>query len=168
MIWNLKLATVAVIAIGIASAGGAWYAYSKGRESGMTQVQAMWDAERLATMTAHAEEQIKARQREEALKVLLARQRKEHKREVDRIIADYNADLERLRDRPAERAGAGGVPEGAAAGVGCTGEGLSRPDSEFLVWLGGEAARTQAALNACVTAYDEVRRSINQANEPSQ
>jgi hypothetical protein len=162
MMWNLKLIGVATITIPILLAGSAWYGYSNGRASGMSQIQTLWDAERVLVQAAQAEEQMKARQTEQALQKLVDQQRQEHRREVNRIVSRYNADLERLRDRPEARSESpSGLPESPNAGVGCTGLGLSKPDSEFLSWVGSEAARTQAALNACVHAYEEVRRAVN-------
>jgi hypothetical protein len=161
VIWNLKILAAAGIAIAISHAGVAWYAHSKGKQSGMSQVQMLWDAERAMQLAAKAEAEMKARQTEQALQATINRLRKEKANEANRLAARYAADLERVRDRPEARATDNGVPEGAVAGVGCTGAGLSRSDSEFLVWLGAEAARTQAALNACVSAYDEVRRQVN-------
>lgn len=151
----------AVMAASICAAGSAWYAHSKGMQSGMQQVQILWDSERAATAQAQAEELMKARQREHALQALAEKLRLEKRREADRLAREYAADLERLRDRPETRAGDGGVPEGAAAGVGCTGAGLSRRDAEFLVGLAADAARAQAALDQCRAQYAEVERALN-------
>jgi hypothetical protein len=159
--WNLKLFGLATITTLTLAAGSAWYGYSSGRQSGMSQIQSQWDAERAATLAAQAEEQMKARQTEQALRALVDQQKQEHRREVNRIVSRYNADIDSLRNRPEARAGASGVPDSPDSGTGCTGLGLSKPDSEFLVWVGGEAARTQAALRACQAAYDQVRESLN-------
>jgi hypothetical protein len=105
---------------------------------------------------------MKARQTEQALQKLVDQQRQEHRREVNRIVARYNADLERLRNRPEARSESpSGLPDSPTAGVGCTGAGLARPDAEFLSWYSAEAARTATALDACVHAYNKVRESIN-------
>lgn len=159
--WNLKLIGLIALTVSALVAGSAWYAHSKGRQSGMSEVQTLWDMEVAQMSQAQAEELMKARQREQALQALIDQQRKAHHEEVKRIASEYAADLERLRDRPEERAGSGGLPEGSASGVGCTGEGLARGDADFLVRYSADAARTQAALNACVAAYDEVRRRVN-------
>jgi hypothetical protein len=124
-------------------------------------VKQQWDAERAATAQAQAEEMMKARQREKALTEALDKQRKERRREIDRITAEYRRTLDSLRYRPETRAGAGGVPEGAAAGVGCTGAGLSGPDAAFLAGYAADAARTQAALQQCVAQYNQVRELVN-------
>jgi hypothetical protein len=127
----------------------------------MLQVQTLWDAERMAQQQAILEAQQKAQDTERRLQAQVAKLRKERANEKARIDARYADLVDGLRDRPEARAGASGVPEGARAGVGCTGFGLSKSDSEFLVWLSSEADRTQAALRSCVAAYEEVRRSIN-------
>lgn len=147
-----------VAATALALAGGAAAVYRIGYEKGAAEVTAEWNDERAATAAAQAEEAMKARQREKALTELLEKQRLEHRREVDRIARRHAADLERLRNRPEARAGDGGVPEGAAAGVGCTGQGLARGDAAFLIGYAADAARLQAALAACQAAYDEVRK----------
>ena len=160
--WNIKTLAVTGIATCILVAGSAFVAFNKGRQSGMSQIQTQWDAERQARTEAQMEEMMKARQREEALKVLLARQRKEHKNEVNRVLAEYRALSDSLRDRPEARAGDGGVPQGAELGAaGCTGEGLARPDAEFLGRFAADAARLQAALNACIAHAAEVERQLN-------
>lgn len=145
---------IALTTIATLLAGSVMYAHNRGKQSGMQQVQTLWDSERLATQQAQAEELMKARQRESALRDLADRLRKERADEAKRLAAAYAADLERLRDRPDTRAGAGGVPEGASPGVGCTGEGLARGDAEFLSRYAHDAARLQLALNTCQAAYN--------------
>lgn len=157
MMWRVYLSVIT--AITILAAGSALYAYNKGRQSGMQQVQTSWDSEKLAMKKANTEELMKARQREQALQALNQRLRQERANEVRRLAAEYAADLERLRDRPETRAGAGGVPEGAAAGVGCTGAGLARGDAGFLAGYAHDAARLQLALDSCQAAYEAVRQS---------
>jgi hypothetical protein len=161
MMWNLKLMAAIGIATTISLAGTAWYAYSKGKQSGMQEVQTLWIAERAAIREAQAKEMEQARQREEALQARVDQIRRSHRNEISRINRDHAALVDSLRDRPEARAGDSGVPDGAAAGVGCTGAGLARLDAELLSGYAAAAARQQAALNACVTAYDEVRRSLN-------
>jgi hypothetical protein len=150
-----------VVAMALACAGVGVWSYRTGHERGAAAVKQQWDAERAATAQAQAEEMMKARQREKALTEALDKQRKERRREIDRITAEYRRTLDSLRDRPTVRAGDTGVPEGSTAGVGCTGAGLSRDDAEFLVWYASEAARVQAALEACVAAYKRVEEAVN-------
>jgi len=160
--WNLKiLAAIATLTI-TSLAGTAIYAYSSGKQSGMSEVKALWDSDRLAIAEAQAEERMKARQREQALQVLVDRQRKEHQNEVRRIVREHAALTDSLRDRPETRASAGGVPEGSDAGTaGCTGAGLAGPDARFLAGYAADAARLQSALRACVAHATEVERKLN-------
>ena len=104
---------------------------------------------------------MKAAQREAALKALIDKQRKDHQREATRLANDYAAVVVSLQDRAETRAVAGGVPEGAVAGVGCTGQGLARPDAEFLAGYARDAGRLQLALQACQAAYDAVRQQFS-------
>jgi hypothetical protein len=157
--WNTKL-WIALMGLALA-AGCAWFGYSKGRQSGMQEVQTLWTAEKLAMEQAKAEELMKARQQEQALQALLDKQRREHRNEVNRIVREHAGLVDSLRNRPEARAGAGGVPEGAAAGVGCTGAGLSAGDAAFLAGLAADAARTQAALALCVADRAEIERQLN-------
>jgi hypothetical protein len=163
--WNIKiLAAIGILTI-TSLVGSAIYAYKQGRQSGMQQVQTLWDSERLAIAEAQAEEQMKARQREQALQALVDRQRKEHQNEVRRIVREHAALTDSLRDRPEARAGDGGVPESAGAGtadrVGCTGAQLSRPDATVLVGIARDADQLRVALKACVAHASEIERQLN-------
>jgi len=160
--WNHKLLAVTAMFILTSLAGTAWYAYSSGKQSGMLHTQTRWDAERLAQQQAILETQQKARETEQALQAQVDKIKRESADEKRRIAAQYERTIDGLRNRPEARAGATGVPEGARAGVGCTGSGLSRPDGEFLSWYAAQAARTQAALKSCIAAYNSTRREINE------
>jgi hypothetical protein len=163
--WNLKLLGTSVLVALLACAGSAWYAYSTGKSTGALEVQTKWDAEKLATQAAQAEEQMKARQTEQALQAAISRIRTEKQREAVRLAADYAAVIDSLHDRAETRAGDGGVPQGAALGVGCTGAGLARPDAEFLAGYSRDAGRLQLALQECRAAYSEVERQLNGAKD---
>jgi hypothetical protein len=159
MIWNTRL--LAATAILILVAGSAWYAYESGSRSGREEVQAKWDSEKAATAAAQAEELMKARQREQALQALADRIRKEKQREAIKLAADYAAVVDSLHDRAETRAGAGGVPEGAAAGVGCTGSGLAKLDAQLLAGYAHAAGRLQLAYDECRAKYSEIERQLN-------
>lgn len=159
--WNLKLlATIVTLTL---LAGSAHYAYNKGRQSGMQQVQTLWDSEKLATQRAQAEELMKARQREQALQNLANRLRQEKAHEARRLAVEHAADLERLRDRPARDGAAelpGATAPGAGPAAGCTGAQLFREDASVLVGIARDADELRLALKQCQAAYDEVRRSL--------
>jgi multidrug efflux pump subunit AcrA (membrane-fusion protein) len=154
-----KLWIAAVVVASTCAAG--WLTYDAGRKMGRSEVQQKWDQERAATAEAQAAETMKARQRELALQELAKRLRQEKADEARRLAREYAADLERLRDRPETRAGAGGVPDSPGAGVGCTGAGLARPDAAFLTGYAYDAARLEASLRQCVSAYNSVREALN-------
>jgi hypothetical protein len=164
MIWSLKTLAVSATLTTMLVAGTAWYSYSKGEQSGMRQVEIQWQEAMRLQANAEAEELMKARQREEALATLLVKQRMEHSREVNRLVRQHAALVDSLRNRPQTRAGDSGVPEGATAGVGCTGAGLARDDAAFLAGYASDAGRLQLALQVCQAAYDQVRESINGAD----
>lgn len=147
------LAAVAIVVV-LALFGLSAYSYRAGKAA----VQQEWDKEKAAIAQAHLEEMQRARQREAELQAAIDKQTEGYKRDLENITADYQRIVVWLRDRPAARAGAGGVPQGATAGVGCTGAGLSRGDAEFLAGYAADAARTRKALDQCVRQYDEVRR----------
>lgn len=159
--WKLKAvaATVTLTLLAI----GAWRIYSAGRSSGMAEVQAQWVQEQLLTAQATSKMLSEARQKEHALTAQIETLNRKARNEANRIRAEHDALIDSLRDRPEPRADAG-VPEGARAGVGCTGAGLSRPDAGFLVGLAADAARTQAALQQCVSAYNAVSGVQNAGN----
>ena len=161
MIWNLKLLAVTATATVISLAGTALYSYKKGEAMGRRQVEIEWQEAARLQANAEAEEILKAQQRAEALQALLAKQRGEHRNEVNRIVREYAGLVDSLRQRPETRSQSDtGLPPGADVGVGCTGAGLSKRDAEFLAGLAADAARTQAALNSCERAYEEVRQSL--------
>ena len=163
--WNLKLMAAIGIATTISLAGTAWYAYSKGRQSGMREVQTLWIAERDAIQEAQAKEMEQARKREEALQAQVDQIRRSHRNEISRINRDHAALVDSLRDRPEARAGDGGVPPDTGAGtehpIGCTGLQLSRPDATFLVRIARDADQLRIALRACLADRAEIERELN-------
>ena len=162
-VWGVAALMVAALA-----AGCAWYGYSMGRQAGMAQVQAAWDAERLATQQAQAEELMKARQREQALQAMVDRQRRAHREEVDRIVREHAVLVDGLRDRP-DSPGGGGVPEGADAGAGsagwCTGARLYRDHAAAFAGESALAAQLQSALRTCLADRAEIERRLNRPSD---
>jgi hypothetical protein len=156
--WTLLRPLAAPVAVIALAAGGAWYAHSSGRQSGMATTQARWDAEKVRTLEAQGEQILIAQIREGDLRTQMAQRQTEFKNEKARIAAAHADLVDSLRQRPEARASAGGVPEGAAAGVGCTGAGLARSDGEFLARYAADAARLQAGFDACKAAYDSLTR----------
>ena len=147
---------VIVVLVVLAISGLSVYSYRAGKAA----VQQEWDKEKAAIAQAHLEEMQRARQREAELQATIDKQTEAYKNDLANIAADYQRVVVWLRDRPAARAGAGGVPQGATVGVGCTGAGLSRGDAEFLAGYAADAARTREALDQCVRQYEEVRQAL--------
>jgi hypothetical protein len=154
--WLLNPRLIALTTALLGFVGCVWYAHSTGHRAGAREVQARWTQEQLLTAQATAKMLAEARQKEQALQDQIHTIRQRAKNEATRIAADHAAVVDSLRNRPDARAPSG-VPEGAVAGVGCTGAGLSFRDAEFLAGLAADAARTQAALKQCVDAYEAVR-----------
>lgn len=127
---------------------------------GANEVTARWNEDRLLFERSRNAQIENARRTEQGLQEELSKTRQEAANEKRRIAARYEHTIAELRQRPETRAPAG-VPEGAAAGVGCTGAGLARPDGEFLARYAADAARLQADLQTCVNAYNSVRRQVN-------
>ena len=127
---------------------------------GVDEVTARWNEERLLFERSRNAQIENARRAEHRLQEELSQTRQEAADEKRRIAARYERTIAGLRQRPEARAPTG-VPEGAAAGVGCTGAGLARPDGEFLARYAADAARLQADLQTCVNAYNSVRRQVN-------
>jgi hypothetical protein len=156
--WTLLRPLAAPTAVIAALAGCAWFAHSSGQQSGMQATQARWDKAKLSTLEAQGEQIILAQQRETDLTAQMNKLKRTHRETQTRIAADHDRLVAGLRDRPEARASAGGVPEGAAAGVGCTGAGLARPDAGFLGRYAADAARLQAGFDACKAAYGALTR----------
>jgi hypothetical protein len=132
---------------------------AEAQAQGRAQIQALWDAEKLVTAQVMQEQMVQARQREQALQAKTEQLQQERRLELARLARRHADLVDSLRERPEARAGigAGGVPEVASAGVGCTGAGLARRDATFLAGFAADAARLQAALHTCESAYDQAR-----------
>jgi len=141
-------------------------AYTKGVTDGEVKVALLWEQEKTMLLRKANEELMKAKEAQEKLQHNLMISRLERQREIDSINAKHAAFVDSLRQRPTERTSSDtGVPEGATAGVGCTGAGLARPDAEFLAGYGADAAKLQSALNSCVAAYNAVKDAVNKQEQ---
>jgi hypothetical protein len=160
--WKLKIA--AVTAFVTFAAGSAMYAYNSGKKSGMSQIQILWDAERLATAQAQMAELEKARQAEQAMQAQVDKIKQESANEKRRIAAQYERTIAGLRERP-ERPSAAGLPASPDLGVrppaGCTGDELFRPDAEFLVGEAARADQLRSALQLCLADRAQVEQELS-------
>ena len=148
------MAVITVIFIALAATS--LLAYSTGQSAGERKIQALWTAEKLIQTRANVDALLTAQAKQTAMEAAVTKIQKAHKHETTRITTEHRKLVDSLRNRPTERANSGGVPQGSTSGVGCTGAGLSRPDADFLVGFASDAARTQAALNTCVKAYNSL------------
>ena len=152
-----RLSIAAVLVFGTFAAG--WLTYDAGKTKGRSEVQTAWDNERAITAQAHAEELMKARQREQALQGLAKKLRQEKVDEAKRLAAQHQRDLDGLRDRP-NRDSAGELPDPSTAGAGpapgCTGAQLFREDSAVLVGIARDADQLRLALRQCQAQYNQV------------
>ena len=137
-----------------------WMVYREGVKAGRDEVTVEWQADRIAQAMANSAALLRAREQEQTLRETIDHLRGEYGQKIQRITVERDALVRELRRRPAARAGTGGVPAAAEAGTaGCTGEGLARPDAEFLAGFAADAARTDAALKQCVASYEAARRA---------
>lgn len=108
--------------------------------------------------TALAAEQ-KYREQEAQTARMLAAAREKSNAEIRRINARHTATVNSLRNRP-ERADSNSnsqVPSAPTPCAGSTGAELARGDAEFLAGYAADAARLEAALEQCISAYNALR-----------
>jgi len=160
--WGLKTQTAIAIIVSVSIAASAWWLHSRGVQAGRTQVQALWDAESARVAQAQAIEIIEAMATSAALQAKIDQLQRSHHSEITRISRRHAALVASLRDRPEARAAdPRDLPADPAVrvelAIGCTGAQLSKPDARFLAGEAALAAELQAALRACLFAYEEVR-----------
>jgi hypothetical protein len=160
--WPLIRPMAAPIAISILAAGGAWYAHSSGKQSGMQTIQAKWDAEKVRTLEAQGEQILLAQIRETELTAQMDKLKRTHRETQTRIAADHADLVDSLRQRPDRPASAAGLPEGATAGSGpiawCDGSQLWRDHAAAFAREAARADELRAALGACQASYNALTR----------
>lgn len=149
-----SLAIVAIIGAGV------WYIHHDGFKRGAAKVQAEWDKDKLAAWEAYNEALTAARDKEQTLANKVAELQRKRTDENARHVARERNLLNQLRNRPERTTEAGGVPTTPGTGTGCTGEGLARPDAEFLAGYAADAARLQSALNQCQASYESAKDTM--------
>lgn len=123
------------------------FAVYQGYEYGRQNVQAAWDTEKSAIVTAQ-------REKESLLQANMDKLRTEKNRETAKLQRTVAALTLSLRNRPERPA----VPASSSAGygaTGCTGATLYRSDSEFLIRLSERADKLRLAMIQCQDAYLE-------------
>lgn len=132
------------------------FSYWKGYTYGKEVIQEDWDAAKVVQEREALAAASKAIAKERELQAKADKIQKERLRESQIVNSRYNALIDSLHERPETRAD-GGMPEGADVAMGCTGEGLARPDAEFLAGYAADAARLQSAYNSCRQAYEVIQ-----------
>ena len=148
----LALALAAILA------GAGWWAYGKGADS----VQVKWDAVEKERSDQSAKVAADALALTKDLQASADTQQKVKDAQIAKLNRSLAAALDGLRNR-APRPGPGSLPgdPAAAAGPGCTGAQLYRPDSEFLTRESARANRLLADLQQCQTQYNAARRALS-------
>lgn len=134
---------------------GVWMIHEHGRAAGRTEVRAELNAHLAKDASDRAAAVTAARERELALQADHNALMEKHRHEIERLVRQHRADLERVRHHAPRRAGTdtGGVPQAPGTDVGCTGEGLARPDAEFLVGYAADVEQLRVAYETCDAAY---------------
>lgn len=164
----IPLISHAVAALAAAAAAWAWQANSYGREIANLHTDQAQATARRAIRTLDAA--IDARATEQALRDAAAEQQRIKHDKDRRIAAGLAAELDRLRNRPEQRAAdrPGDPTDSAATGVGCTGAGLARGDAAFLAGYAADASRLAAEFERCTTGYDRAVKALNRHDQPSK
>lgn len=142
------LLTMLVVAV------GAFAFLYLGYEAGARTVQAKWDTEKADTITAQ-------RTKEARLQAGMDQLRKEKNRETAKLQRTVAALTLSLRNRPERPA----VPASASAGDAggwCSGTGLYKSDSEFLIRESARADTLRLALIQCQNAYKKAQQASNE------
>ena len=152
---NPWLILVAVVAIGVAAAGG----YHTGKEVGMAEVQQAWDKEKTAQYAQYAKAMEESVEKQQMLQMGADKLRQEKDREIRDIAARNAALANSLRDRQSRpAANSSAMSDSTSAGQSaCTGKQLYREDGEFLVRLAREADELRAAIKQCYAQYDAIK-----------
>jgi hypothetical protein len=136
--------------------------HDKGHAAGTAEVTQAWDRQKATDAEAYGKAMVRLVDRNITLAAFSDALRKRQKDELARIDDMHRADIERMRDRPEQRAaGGGGLPETARSGVGATGQGLAGPDARFLVGFGADAGRLQLAYDECRAKYQKAQGLTN-------
>ena len=134
--------------------------FLKGYNAGKDSVQHKWDAEKIVMERQLQAEAEKARQIERDMQAQVNKIQREKINANQTATFRYNALIDSLRKRPEARQDP--VPSDSGSSVGCTGEGLARGDAEFLAGYAADAARLQAAYDACRQAYEVIHEQRSQ------
>lgn len=170
MLWRAIGAAVLLAALAWAYNGWA----ERQRNIGRDEVRAEWQADKLAMAETGRILRMAADRESAALQAAENKRRSADNAQKHALELRLAESLRRLRnrpDRPAVDPGAGGVPETAGVGAAgsadrsCTGEGLFRPDGEFLAREAADANRLRIALATCRARYQDAVDTVNKARD---
>lgn len=139
---RLFLASIIIAVYGVGS-------FFVGENYGAKAVQAKWDSEKAATISAQ-------RDKEAELQTNMDKLREEKNRETAKLRRTVAALTDSLRDRPERPASA--TTEAGASPNGCTGAELYKPDGNFLVGESARADQIRLALKECQAAYQSASK----------
>jgi hypothetical protein len=151
--WQIKLAAwLVAIVTGLAGVGAV---YIKGQLAGRAQLQRKWDADK-------AVQEALALGKERDLQARMERLREEKTREIDRLVREHAADVDRLRERAERPREVAQAPSPRPAAAGCRGSELYREDAAFLVGEAARAERLRLELLQCRAAYNQAREQTQE------
>ena len=149
---------LAAAGLALALAGTHWKAYTSGKKT----VNNEWNIERLEIGRQSRAIEEKAAKSTAQLQAGTDALRKTKNAQIAKLDARLVDALGQLRNRP-DRPSDGGVPPVAGTGAtpaGCTGAGLFKDDSEFLIRLANNADRLKTSLATCYQQYDNAREAV--------
>lgn len=115
-----------------------------------------WQVNQWRWEARYADQLEATRKNEQALQTAIDATTRQHFEEVQRVVRERDAAIDRLRQRP-ER-----LPESSRpACQGSTGRELSRQDAEFLVRFAADAEFHRQGAMICYAAYDKIKEAIN-------
>lgn len=144
----------AVIAVGVAGAGGLY----QGHKFGKAEVQQQWDKEKAAQYAEYAKGQEEARRREQELQANADQLRREKDAEIRNVNARATALSNSLQHRQSRSEADSLSSSSGARQTSCSGKELYREDGQFLVRLAGEADELRTALKQCYSQYEALRK----------
>lgn len=147
-----------LVAVLAALTAGLWTVHRHGVAQGRADVQASWDAAKLAQAKSDLEEEVRVRAYEQSMQDTADSLRKAKDAQIAEISRDLDAARASLRMRLSTHRPAAYVPPDPGVGPACSGASLFAEDVEFLLGLAAEADGLRASYLQCQAQYNEVKR----------
>jgi hypothetical protein len=151
---------IAVVMVSLIFVVG-WRSYVAGQKEATNRVTLLWTQEKLELTKAINDELIKADAKNRQLTQAIATITQEYNREILNINSKHKSIISSLQQRPTERTSNTSMSSDSTTRVGCTGEGLARPDAEFLAGYATDAARLNEVFLVCKSTLDKLRETYN-------